>query len=368
MKKWSLYAGSYAGIEVFIHWSFWIIIAWIFMLHFQMGHGWSEGLRGVVFILALFGCVVLHEFGHALTAKSYGIPTHNITLYPIGGVASLDKMPDKPGQELAVALAGPAVNVVIAGGLYLWLKATGGLMPLSEMDHMSGGNFWFNLMAANVILAAFNLIPAFPMDGGRVLRALLAYRMEKLKATNIAARVGQFMAIIFVFLGFFTNFWLVFIGFFIYLGAGGEIAHERQKTSLRGFKVKDVMLTRLPVLPGSMEIKEALEMALASQERIFMVEVQGENKGILNLKEMATAISDGPSSEAGPCVLADLLPEAMISLNAETDLNTALRKLMNSPGNMLPVKQAGQIVGVLSQSHVKELLALQQKLNKTVAT
>ncbi|MDZ7846532.1 MAG: site-2 protease family protein [Owenweeksia sp.] len=248
MKKWSLYAGSYAGIKVFIHWSFWIIIAWIFMLHFQMGHGWSEGLAGAGFILALFGCVVLHEFGHALTAKKYGIPTHNITLYPIGGVASLDKMPDKPGQELAVALAGPAVNVVIAGGLYLWLASSGGLITLTEMDHMGGDNFWFSLMVANVVLAGFNLIPAFPMDGGRVLRALLAYRMDKFQATNIAARVGQFMAIIFVFLGFFTNFWLVFIGLFIYLGAGGEVAYGRQKHALRGLKVMDVMISKLPVL------------------------------------------------------------------------------------------------------------------------
>ncbi len=360
MKKWSLYIGSYSGIKVFIHWSFWIIIAWIFMLHFQMGHGWSEGLAGVGFILALFGCVVLHEFGHALMAKKYGVPTRDITLYPIGGVASLEKMPEKPGQELAVALAGPAVNVLIAGGLYLWLKSTGGLMPLSEMDHMGGGNFWFSLMAANVILAAFNLIPAFPMDGGRVLRALLAYRMDKFKATNIAARLGQFMAIIFVFLGFFTNFWLVFIGLFIYLGAGGEVAYERQRASLKGLLVRDVMLSRLPVLSVDMKIADAVKDAIASQERLFFVGTDGQVSGVISFKELLEA----QAQAGGQISIGEIIKPEIETVSDHTDLNTAVRKLMGNPQKYVAVTHGGQISGAISQKHIEEVLTIHDQLNK----
>lgn len=360
MKQWSLYAGSFAGIKVFIHWSFWIIIAWIFMLHFQMGHGWAEGVNGAVFVLALFGCVVLHEFGHALTAKSYGVPTRNITLYPIGGIASLEKMPDKPGQELAVALAGPAVNVVIAGGLYLWLKSSGGLMPLSEMDHMSGGNFWFNLMAANVILAGFNLIPAFPMDGGRVLRALLAYRMDKLKATNIAARIGQLLAIVFVFLGFFTNFWLVFIGFFIYLGAGGEVAYERQKASLKGLLVRDVMLTKLPVLSADAAISEAVKDAIASQERLFFVGIDGQIQGVTSFNELLEAHKNSASERS----IGEIIIPQVEGVSEHTDLNTAVRKLMGNPKKYLAVTHGGQVTGAISQKHIEDVISIQDQINK----
>ncbi|MCB1025649.1 MAG: site-2 protease family protein, partial [Acidobacteria bacterium] len=212
MKNWSLKVGKFAGIGVFIHWTFWIIIGWIFLMHFQVGHGLEQGVWGVLFILALFLCVVLHEFGHALTARRFGITTRDITLYPIGGIASLEKMPDKPGQELLVALAGPAVNIVIAAILWIYLNASGQIPDVSAMTashSMLEIPFLWGLFAANIVLAVFNLIPAFPMDGGRALRAILAFSLNRTKATQIAAGVGQFLAIMFVFLGFFYNFWLV---------------------------------------------------------------------------------------------------------------------------------------------------------------
>src|SRR5215203_4058606 len=217
--KWSLYLGKISGIKIFIHWTFLILIGWIFLMHAQAGNDLSEGLWGVIFILALFACVVLHELGHALTAKRFKIVTRDITLYPIGGIASMESLPDKPGQELLVALAGPAVNVVIAAGLWIYMQSAD-LMPdltkLKSSDEIQNVPFVFNLFAANVVLVVFNLIPAFPMDGGRVLRAILAFKMDRTKATRIAATIGQFMAMIFVFFGFFFNFWLVFIGLFVF--------------------------------------------------------------------------------------------------------------------------------------------------------
>ncbi len=184
--------------------------------------GKTHAFGSSVFILALFVCVIFHEFGHALTAKRYNIQTKDVTVYPIGGVATLESMPRKPKQELMVAFAGPAVNIVIAAALWIYMQLSA-TMPvwtvLKNVDHMQTESFVFNLFVANIILAVFNLIPAFPMDGGRVLRALLAFKMDRSKATRIAAEVGQFLAILLVFLGFFFNFWLVFIGLFIYLGA-----------------------------------------------------------------------------------------------------------------------------------------------------
>lgn len=360
MNKWSLYIGSYAGIKVFIHWTFWIIIGWIFLMHFQMGHGRSEALAGVVFILALFACIVLHEFGHALTAKRYGIPTQDITLYPIGGVASLNKMPDKPAQELAVALAGPAVNLLIAGVLYVTLAFSGKLAPLSETNLTGLNNFWFNLMIANVILALFNLIPAFPMDGGRVLRALLAFRMNKLQATNIAARVGQFLSIIFVFFGFFTNFWLVFIGLFIFLGAGGEAAYEQQKATLKGVKVKDVMLKNVPSLPADLSAKAALQLAVSGQDSIFLITEHEFPKGLLTVQDLM----DGIQEMGIEMPVSQIMKTNFEILQEEMSLAEALENAFPIGVEAAPVVYRGQIVGVLSKKHIQEKLELNKQLKK----
>ncbi len=178
-----------------MHWTFLILIGWIFMLYLGQGHGVGFALRSVGFILAVFGCVVLHELGHALTAHVHGIQTRDITLLPIGGVARLQRMPREPLQELWVALAGPAVNVVIAGLLWSYLFLTGGLASPPGLLNGTAG-FLIQLAYANIFLVGFNLLPAFPMDGGRVLRSLLATRLDYARATEIAARVGQALAIV----------------------------------------------------------------------------------------------------------------------------------------------------------------------------
>lgn len=249
--RWSLNLGKVAGIRLLVHWTFVILIGWIFIVYYQQEQDARQALMGVVFILALFVCVILHELGHALTARRFEIVTRSITLLPIGGLARLEKMPEKPEQELWVAIAGPIVNMVLAVLLYVYLSATNNIPDLTDTEQLQslqGSGFWFNLFVANVILAVFNLIPAFPMDGGRVLRAVLAFRYDRSRATRIAASIGQFLAILFVFLGLFSNIWLVFIGIFIYLGAGAEAAHESTRSVLAGHTVRDVLMKQFPRL------------------------------------------------------------------------------------------------------------------------
>jgi Zn-dependent protease len=224
--KWKL--GNFDGIGVYIHWTFWLLPAWILFATFSSGGGLTAAATSIVFVFAIFGCVVLHEFGHALMARQYRIGTRDITLYPIGGVASLERMPTRPSAELAIALAGPAVNVVIAAGLFLVLLL-GGMTASTWAFNPVGGGLLSNLLWVNVVLVIFNLLPAFPMDGGRVLRALLAMQMPHPKATVIAARVGQGLAILMGFAGLLTGSMLMFVALFVFLAAQAELMSARRQ-------------------------------------------------------------------------------------------------------------------------------------------
>jgi Zn-dependent protease len=224
--KWRI--GELSGIGVYVHWTFWLLPAWI--LFSTLSAGVSVAVSALVFVFAIFGCVVLHELGHALAARHYGIGTRDITLYPMGGVASLERMPQRPSQELFIALAGPAVNVAIAAALFAGAFLSGVGYQLFYPG-LVGGSFLANLMVVNVALVVFNLLPAFPMDGGRVLRAFLAMRMPYLQATTIAARVGQAVAIGFGALGLVTGGTLVLVAIFVFLAAQAELNMVRMQAA-----------------------------------------------------------------------------------------------------------------------------------------
>lgn len=228
LMRWAWRIGRLAGIALYVHATFLLLVAWVAYRE------WTFGLVAVgaalVYIVALFAIVVLHELGHALTARRYGIRTRDIILLPIGGVARLERMPRDPRQELLVALAGPAVNVALAIALYALVRLTGAApsADLYTVDLISSTRaFMYQLVIVNIMLAVFNLIPAFPMDGGRVLRAVLAMRMSSYaRATSIAARVGRLLAVLLGFVGvyeFQNPFW-VLIALFVWMGAGSEAA------------------------------------------------------------------------------------------------------------------------------------------------
>jgi Zn-dependent protease len=220
--RWSIRLGRLFGVPVNLHLTFLALLVFVGILGLFRG-GPTAAFGGVTLIAAVFGCVLLHEFGHVLAARRYGIPTHDVTLLPIGGLARLARMPDEPKQELVVALAGPAVNVAIAALL----------LPLITL---LGSAFLVQLFAINVVLAVFNMLPAFPMDGGRVLRALLARRMSYVRATDLAATIGKGMAVLLAFAGAFgipgiwgSNPMLLVIAWFVWSGAGREAAMVRQR-------------------------------------------------------------------------------------------------------------------------------------------
>ncbi len=234
---WSIEIARVAGIRVRVHITFLLLIAWLGFGYYHLG-GSRAAIVGVTFLLLLFGCVLLHEFGHALAAQGFGIRTPDITLLPIGGVARLTRMPRKPMQELTVALAGPAVNVMIVLGL----ASVIGWRSLLDEDAVATSNVLSKLLAINVALILFNMLPAFPMDGGRVLRALLAMPLGHLRATRIAANIGRVCAVLFAIVSFRVNPMLLFIAVFIYTGASQELAEaEARETERTAMPLPEVL-------------------------------------------------------------------------------------------------------------------------------
>ncbi len=363
--KWTLYLGKVAGIRMFLHWTFIILVVWIFLMHFRESQSIRDGLLGVGFIIVIFVCVILHEFGHALTARKFNIGTKSITILPIGGVASIERMPDKPSQELLVAIMGPAVNVVIALVLYLFLNASGNIPDLAALQETQatlnlGDYFLFNLMVVNIALVAFNMIPAFPMDGGRVLRALLSYGMDRSKATNIAARVGQFLAILFVFAGFYTNFWLVFIGIFIFLGAGGEATYEATKSILSGYRVRDVLMTKYTLLAPGDTLSQAVKALLDGQEKEFLVGDPETITGVLTRDSIIKGLNE--LGQEAP--VSKVMRQNIFTLHPDMELQEVYHQMMTNGCSVGPVYEGSHLVGIVDRENIHELVLVNKALAK----
>jgi Zn-dependent protease len=357
--KWSWKIGTFAGIDVFMHATFLLIIGWVGLSYWQQTRTLAGTLEGILFILILFGCVVLHEFGHALTARRYGIKTRDITLYPIGGVARLERMPDKPVQEFWVALAGPVVNVGIAALLFGWLIISGALAPLAGLNMISGP-FIERLMVVNVSLVLFNLIPAFPMDGGRVLRSLLAMRIEYTRATQIASNIGQGLALVFGFVGLLTNPFLLFIAFFVWIGAGQEASMVQMKTSLGGIPVGRAMLTDFQVLSPHDLLGHAVKLILSGSQTDFPV-VEGDAViGVLTRRDILAALS----RQGEDVLVASVMRREFQTVDANEMLEPAFARLQTCDCHTIPVTSRGQLVGLLTTDNIGEFLMIQSALRQ----
>ena len=352
--RWSFKIGRYAGIDVHMHVTFLLLIAWMALLHWRQDQSISAAVLGVSFILAVFLCVVLHEYGHALAARRYGIQTRDITLFPIGGVARLEKIPTNPIQELSVALAGPAVNVVLAAGLFVWLKITATFEPLQLMT-ITAGPFLERIMVVNLFLAAFNMIPAFPMDGGRVLRAILATRLEYSRATQIAASTGQGIAVFFGIIGLFYNPLLLFIAFFVWIGAAQEAGMAQMQSAVGRTPVQQAMMTDFKLLNRNDSLDRAVELTLAGSQKDFPVVDNGHIKGILTQTDLLKALS---AREHHPTVTS-AMQNNFVTVESLEMLESAFAKLEDCNCHTLPVLLDRKLVGLLTMDNLGEYVRIQ---------
>jgi Zn-dependent protease/predicted transcriptional regulator len=355
---WSIKLGRLLSIDVYVHFTFLLLLGFIGVSHWMAERSPAAAANGMLFFVALFGCVLLHEFGHALMARRYGIQTRDITLLPIGGLARLERMPDKPMQELWVALAGPAVNVVIAAGLAAWLSLTNSWQPLSSLSTTAGG-FAERLLAVNVFLVVFNLLPAFPMDGGRVLRSLLALRLDYARATRIAARIGQGMAALFGLAGLFGNPMLLLIALFVWIGAGQEAAAVEMKSSFAGVRVREAMLTDFRGLSPRETVGDAARLLLAGSQQDFPVLEKGEVVGVLTHTQLLEALRDrGVNVPVG-----DVMERDFQMASADEELDAALGRVEPGRATLLPVIWNRQLVGLLTAENVGEFYMIRRALS-----
>jgi Zn-dependent protease len=352
--KWSTRIGRFAGIDVYVHATFVILIGWVALAHWRTGHNAAAAVEGVAFVLALFACVVLHEFGHALTARRFGIKTRDITLLPIGGLARLERMPDDPRQELWVALAGPAVNVVIALALFAGLQVTGRWAPVETLG-IGGGSFVERLMVVNASLVGFNMLPAFPMDGGRVLRAVLAIRMDYTRATQIAANIGQGMAFVFGLLGLLFNPVLMFIALFVWIGAAQEAAMTQVKAALGGIPLERAMITDFRTLSPGDSLAHAVELLLAGAQQDFPVVEHGAVVGILTRADLFTSLA----RQEQQCPVADVMRRKFLTADASDMIDVAFQRLQEHECHTIPVLRGGVLIGLLTMDNVGEFLRVQ---------
>ena len=351
--RWSFRLARLLGIEVRVHATFFLILLWVALQY--RGQGLAQMADGLLFVLAIFLCVVLHEYGHALAARRYGIQTRDITLLPIGGVARLERMPDKPVQELVVALAGPAVNVVIALGLVFFLLFAGQWIPTSELNIVDS-HFLQRLAVLNVFLVVFNMIPAFPMDGGRVLRAVLAMRLDRLRATRIAAGLGQALALVFGFVGLLVNPFLIFIAFFVWIGASSESSHLQVSEALRDVSIGDVMLTEFHVLRPSEPLSRAAELTIAGSQKDFPVLYDDGRACLLTQADLIDALRAGRVD--GP--LGELPLAGCVTVDRRDMVSTVFELLASTPQRSFPVVDHDRLVGLLTMENIGEFLALRK--------
>jgi Zn-dependent protease/CBS domain-containing protein len=361
--KWSWTIGRLAGIKLRVHATFLILLAWLALLDYRASGTISGAVIGVLFTLALFGSVLLHELGHAVAARRVGVPTRDITLLPIGGVARLEYIPDNPKQELGIALAGPAVTVLIALILSASLRLSGLPVIVDEdpITHGTVGVFVAELMWLNVALLVFNMLPAFPMDGGRVLRALLALRMEYARATEIAARVGRGFALLFGVVGLLYNPFLVLIALFVWVSAAAEAAELQQRSALSGVPVNRLMIRDVRTLAPSDTLNDALRHVLTGFQHDFPVVDGDKVVGVLT----RAALLGGLAKSGAESPVAGAMETSFRTANPDEPVSEALARLRECRCRTLPAVSDGKLCGLLTTDNIAEFVMFDAALHSS---
>ncbi len=344
--------GRFSGIDVRVHWTFLLLVAFFAFIGYQTSGTLAGALTPTAVIVALFICVLLHEFGHSLVAQRLGLGIHSITLLPIGGVSNLESLPEKPSDEIKITLAGPLVNVVLAPiffGVGLLLGAEPSMPTDLFMGIGSVGQFFFYLGYLNVVLAVFNLLPAFPLDGGRILRGLLATRLGAVRATEIASRVGQLFAAVFFFIGLLGgNFLLALIAVFIFFGASGEERLVRQRELTSDLTVSDVMGTkpRTETVTPYHTFGQVLDSVIHGYQEDFpVVDESGKLVGMITRDEIMRAAHSPERYKS----VRDLMKTNIPTISSRADIfDEGLPTLQQSGLRALPVTEDGELVGMLT--------------------
>jgi Zn-dependent protease/CBS domain-containing protein len=353
--SWSIPIGTVRGTVVRLHITFLLFLLWIGFAHYSRG-GAPAAVQGVLFMALLFLCVLLHEFGHIFAARRYGVQTPEVVLLPIGGVARLERIPEEPSQELVVALAGPAVNIVIAAALYLLF---GGFAPGDGTELANPSiSLLGRLAEANLFLALFNLIPAFPMDGGRVLRAFLASRLGYARGTRIAAGIGQALAFGLGLLGLVNGApLLLFVALFVYLAASSEAHATQMRQVSHGLLAGDAMVTRFESLPPQSVVADAVEALLRTNQHEFpVVDGGGRLRGVLTRDGMIKALRErGPDAP-----VLDVMTTGIPTVDQRRSLADALRAMQAQRLPAVGVTDAlGRLVGLVTPENVGEMMMVE---------
>ncbi|MFT7596663.1 MAG: Zn-dependent protease/CBS domain-containing protein, partial [Paracoccaceae bacterium] len=343
---WSFSLGRLFGSELRVHITFFLLLAWVGVAAYSDG-GLPAAIENIGFILALFACVVAHEFGHALAARRYGIRTPDITLLPIGGLARLERMPENPRHEIVVALAGPAVNVVIWAVLVGIISAEMRLDELAQIDS-TGPGFLGRLALINLVLAVFNLIPAFPMDGGRVFRAVLSLSMDRVKATRIAATAGQIVALLLGFTGLSSgNPVLVLVAVFVFIAANAENQDVAMRAVTRQLLAREAMITSYESLTPADTIDTAAATLIRTTQHEFPVlNPDGSLLGFVTRTALFGALA-GDGSRMRP--VTEILETDIPQVGLAAGLEAVLDALHKGAPAIAVCGEAGQMIGYITR-------------------
>jgi len=350
------------GIDIKIHVTFFLILVYAAIVFGSNGRGVNGAIFGIVATLLLFVCVVLHELGHSLVAQRYGITVRDITLWPIGGVARLERIPDKPAQEFWIAIAGPAVNFVIVGVIFVVAQVLARIQVGFDLGALERGMLQLQvpsllayLFTTNLFLGVFNLIPAFPMDGGRILRALLASRMDYTRATAIAVAIGQNLALLAGLYGFLTGqFNLVLIAIFVFMAAGSEGQMVQVKSVLDDLKVRQAFTRKTEALDPNDRLTRAVDLTLGSFQSDFPVCQNGELIGLLTKTDLISALQQRGSNAFVVSVMRKEFP----TIGLDDSLFKAQQAMVENRIEALPVMESGQFRGLLTLQDVDEVFRL----------
>lgn len=342
--KWSFKIGTVFGIPIRVHFTFILLLLFVGV---STSHGdFLRGIQGAIFVISIFGCVVIHEIAHSFFAKYFGIGVREIVLLPIGGVSQIEELPNEPRKEIIISIAGPLVSFLLA---FIFNLLTRGSYFRTTDIILSSTNFWAKLFWINLMLGIFNLIPAFPMDGGRVLRSLFALRLNYLNATRIAVGVGQFIAILLFFFGIFYNLWLALIAMFIYIGAENEEKSTELKIAISHIPVKRAMIENIETLKPSDTFKEVIRKSCHSLQKDFPVVERGKVMGIVLQEKMLSALPDYPLDTK----IEEIMIRDFISVGERELLTSAFKKMTeNGISTLVVLDKEESLKGLISLEQI----------------